>query len=355
MNAAIYHQFGGPIRVQKVPVPDLPTDGILIRVLATGICRSDWHGWKGHDSDIKDHGLPLCPGHEVSGVVVAVGSDCVKFVPGDRVAVPFILSCGVCKYCLDEKSTVCINQKQPGFTQFGAFAEYLALPRADRNVKHLPNGVSFVQAAALGCRFTTAYRAVVQQGRMSDSIAIFGCGGVGLSCIMIAATAGATKIIAIDINKDALRKAMELGATHTVLSTANSDQVCREVMDLTNGDGVPLTIDAAGVASTCENAVRCTSRGGRMVQVGLPIGKNQPKVPMGLVASRELEIIGSHGFAAEDLPILLNLVASKRLHPGRLVEKEVSLAEGALILEDMDYCSPLGITMITRFQNDSRL
>jgi len=351
----VYRSFGGPIRIEDVPRPQLPSDGIVVQVMAAGVCRSDWHGWKGHDDDIQQHGLPFVPGHEFSGIVVETASSVTSCRIGDRVVAPFILSCGSCRYCQMERPTVCSRQKQPGFTQWGSFAEYVAIPRANINVKKIPSKVSFVQAAALGCRFTTAYRAVVQQGRLQkgESIAVFGTGGVGLSCIMIAAAQELSSVIAIDVSERALDKARQLGATDIVLAK-NNEQVRRDVRNMCGGDGADVCIDAAGFPSTCENAVYCTRRAGRMVQVGLPIGEIAPNVPMGLVAGKEIEIYGSHGFAAADLPGLLDMVANSSLDPGKLVEKEVTLAEGARALQDMENGSPLGITMITKFR-DSKL
>ena len=182
-----------PNQVQELPKPEAPPGGVLIEVKATGVCRSDWHGWKGHDSDIADHGLPFVPGHELSGIVVQLGEGVSGFAVGDRVAVPFILSCGGCRECARGRPTICEDQEQPGFTRFGSFAEFVSLPRADRNLAHLPAEVSFEAAAALGCRGTTAYRAVVQQGRLGEgeSVAVFGCGGLGLSCVMMAKAHGA--------------------------------------------------------------------------------------------------------------------------------------------------------------------
>jgi alcohol dehydrogenase len=364
MRAAVYRSFGGPIRIEQVPIPSPPPDGVVVQVMATGVCRSDWHGWKGHDDDIHQHGLPFCPGHELSGIVFSVGARVHKFSVGDRVAVPFILSCGNCSYCREGRSTICTQQQQPGFKQWGSFAEYVALPRADRNLTHIPSSVSFVQAAALGCRFTTAYRAVLQQGRLLEiakpTVAVFGCGGLGLSCIMMAASTGSAKqIIAVDVSPRALEKAKELHATHTVLVVPgqnSNNMVQKQVLEITGGHGADISIDAAGFASTCENAIYCTKRGGRMVQVGLPIGQVKPVVPMGVVAGRELELVGSHGFAAEDLPELLQMIVDGKLDPAQLVEMEVTLQEGTQAIEDMDRGSPLGITVVTKFQsNDSKL
>ena len=378
MNAAVYKEFNGPITIMSVPKPKLNSStSVIVQVMATGVCRSDWHGWKGHDDDIRSHGFPFIPGHEVSGIVVEIGQSVKKLKIGDPVAIPFILSCGSCAECRLDKSTVCLKQSQPGFTMYGSFAEYVEITRADRNLRILPKGVTFVEAAALGCRFTTAYRAVVQQGlgivdgnqckdfhspRKKIKVCVFGCGGLGLSCIMIAKAfqeeGNIECIIAVDVSKKALDKALTLGADHVVNADSlgmKEDAIRNMVMKFTNGLGADLTIDAAGFASTCENAVHTCRRGGRMIQVGLPIGGRPPQIPMGAVAGKELEIIGSHGFAASDLPNLLNFVRSGKLQVRKLVENEVSLREGVEALMAMDKYSPLGITVITRFDDTSRL
>eukprot|EP00930_Biecheleria_cincta_P056054 TRINITY_DN42247_c0_g1_i1.p1 TRINITY_DN42247_c0_g1~~TRINITY_DN42247_c0_g1_i1.p1 ORF type:complete len:384 (+),score=51.92 TRINITY_DN42247_c0_g1_i1:35-1153(+) len=353
MRAAVYHAFSGPITIQEVPRPSAPKGGVLLRVKACGVCRSDWHGWKGHDSDIVDHGLPMTPGHELSGTVSQLGEGTTKFQVGDRVAVPFILSCGNCRQCARASPTTCEAQEQPGFTMAGGFAEFVAIPRADRNLSLLPPKVSFVQAAALGCRATTAYRAVVQQGRLraGETIAIFGCGGLGLSAVMVAASiAENVRVLAVDVSDDACAKALELGAWHVIDAKLGDAYVRSKVSEVTGGVGADLTVDAAGFASTCENAVWCARRGGRMVQVGLPLGGVEPRVPMSRVAGWELEIIGSHGVGAADMPALLSLVAAGTLQPEKLVQREVGLEEGAECIRAMDDGSPLGMTMITRFK-----
>lgn len=230
----------------------------------------------------------------------------------------------------------------------GSFAEFLSLPRADHNLSIIPPNVSFVEAAALGCRFTTAYRAVVQQGRVHDnhSVAVFGCGGLGLSCIMIAAAFGAKQIIAIDLSDETLQKAMTVGATNVI--NAMNENVQQKTLQMTNGNGVDLTIDAAGFKATCEDAIHCARRGGRMVQVGLPVGGPAPIVPMAMVAGRELEIVGSHGCAAECMPEILSLVQSGRLYPKKLIEREVTLDEGIHALMNMSHSSPVGMVVITQ-------
>mmetsp|Transcript_27 Transcript_27/g.41 ORF Transcript_27/g.41 Transcript_27/m.41 type:complete len:379 (+) Transcript_27:265-1401(+) len=378
MKAAVYKKFCEPIQILSVSKPKLSSpSSVIVQVMATGVCRSDWHGWKGHDDDIKNHGFPFIPGHELSGIIVETGSAITKLQIGDRVAIPFILSCGFCAECHLDKPTVCLKQEQPGFTMLGSFAEFVEIKRADRNLRILPKGVSFVEAAALGCRFTTAYRAVLQQGlglrngNQGEAVAessgkktvcVFGCGGLGLSCIMIAKAfeneGNIESIIAVDVSEKALDKALSCGADRIVNVRSfgmNDDAVRKKVLELTNGLGAELTIDAAGFPSTCENAVHTCRRGGRMIQVGLPIGGRPPQIPMGVVAGRELEIVGSHGFSATDLPDLLSYVESGKLQVRKLVEKEVNLQEGVEALMAMDSHSPLGITVITRFDHSSRI
>jgi alcohol dehydrogenase len=395
MRAAMYHKFHSPIRIERIPRPQTPSDGVVICVKASGVCRSDWHGWAGHDADILRHGLPFVPGHEFSGIIVRVGPAIKRtdLHVGARVVVPFILSCGDCVECsCRNRSTVCTNQQQPGFTMYGSFAEYIAIPRADRNVFLLPNNISFVEAAALGCRFTTAYRAVVQQGLQhtnrpngsvsaianiapgsvvssqkspaDTTIAIFGCGGVGLSCVMISKAMEVNTIITVDVSDAALEKSRLCGSTHIFRAPKRSDysseseyqneleNLRQNIMSLTNG-GADICIDAAGFSSTCETAVYCTRRGGRMVQVGLPLHSPPPNIPMGRVVGWEIEIVGSHGFdAVNDMQNILELVSLGKLQPKLLVQQEVSLEIGVKALMDMDYDSPLGITMITKFANE---
>jgi len=183
-------------------------------------------------------------------------------------------------------------------------------------------------------------------------VAVFGCGGLGLSCVMIAAAYGAKQVIAVDVSEQTLEKAKEIGATNII--NARKENVQQRVMDLTNGIGADLTIDAAGFKATCEDAIHCARRGGRMVQVGLPIGEQNPIIPMGMVAGKELEIVGSHGCAAEDMPAILSLVQSGRLDPKKLIEREVTLEEGVKALMNMDHGSPIGMVMITQFSDVPR-
>src|SRR4051794_9554153 len=202
MRAVIYDRFGALPEVRDVPDPGPPAGGVLIRVAATGLCRSDWHGWRGHDPDIR---LPHVPGHEFAGTVAAVGERVTAWRPGDRVTAPFVCACGSCPECLAGNQQVCHRQEQPGFTHWGSYAEFVVVHHAEVNLVRLPEDVDFCAAAALGCRFATAFRAVVAQARVrpGEWVSVYGCGGAGLSAVMIAAAAGA-RVVAVDVSPEAL-------------------------------------------------------------------------------------------------------------------------------------------------------
>ena len=198
MKAAIYEAFQQPPEICTCDDPLPQPDGVVLLVRATGICRSDWHGWMGHDADIR---LPHVPGHELAGVVVAVGTDVHNWHEGDRVTLPFVCGCGRCEQCRSGNQQVCDQQFQPGFTHWGSYADYVAINYADGNLVRLPEDMDFVTAASLGCRFATSFRGIVAQGGVREGqwVAVHGCGGVGLSAVMIASALGA-RVVAVDID-----------------------------------------------------------------------------------------------------------------------------------------------------------
>ena len=274
MRAVVIDEFGVRPQVRDVDRPVCAPDGALIRVEASGVCRSDWHGWQGHDADIS---LPHVPGHEFAGVVAEVGADVREVTVGARVTVPFVCGCGTCEQCRAGDAQVCPNQTQPGFTHAGSFAEFVAVRHADFNVVPLPDEIDSVTAAGLGCRFATAYRAVVLQGRVApgDWVAVHGCGGVGLAAVMIAAAHGA-QVIAVDVSAAALDLARAVGAAHAV-----SPPSAEAIQELTDG-GVHIGIDALGRASTFADSLAGLRRRGRHVQVGLLVADDaNPPVDMG--------------------------------------------------------------------------
>jgi alcohol dehydrogenase len=327
--------------IREVPEPTAPAGGVVVRVLATGMCRSDWHGWAGHD----EIAFPHVPGHELAGVVVEVGSGVERWRIGDRVTVPFVCGCGRCGWCRSGDAQVCPDQQQPGFTHWGSFAEYVALHGADTNLVAVPEQVDDAAAAGLGCRFATAYRALVGRARVTagEWVSVVGAGGVGLSAVMIARALGA-RVVAVDRNPGALAVAAELGAEHTVL--ADGTDVPAAVAELTGG-GSQVAVDAVGSEQTCADAVLGLRRRGRHVQVGLlpPVG-GHPRVPMARVIAWELDLLGSHGMAAVDYPGMLALVERGTLRPGRLVERTIGLTEAAALLPGFDRAPVAGMTMI---------
>ena len=346
LRAVIYESFGGPLSLRELPDPSPEPDGAVIRVRASGVCRSDWHGWKGHDPDIR---LPHVPGHELAGEVEAVGAEVRGFAPGDRVTLPFVCGCGTCPTCAAGNPQVCERQFQPGFTAWGSFAERVAIRYAERNLVRLPAEVDFADAAALGCRYATSFRAVVQQGalRAGEWLAVFGCGGVGLSAVQIGAAVGG-RVVAIDVREGKLELARAQGAAAVVNAALEPDAAA--AVEALTGGGAHVSIDALGSEATLSASVRSLRRRGRHVQVGLLLGgESAPRVPMDRVVARELALLGSHGMAAHAYPAMLGLVAAGALRPGLLVRRRLTLGESMEALTTLDSSTDPGIAVVDRF------
>ena len=341
MKAALFSEFQGPIDIVDLPQPAAQTDGVVVRVEASGLCRSDWHGWMGHDPDIT---LPHVPGHELAGMVVDVGNEVEHWTVGDRVTVPFVAGCGRCEACRNGDEQVCADQFQPGFTAWGSFAEYVALRHADRNLVRVPEQISNATAALLGCRFATAYRAVVAQGRVRSGewVAIHGCGGVGLAAVMIARAYGA-QTIAIDPDPGARALARSLGAD-TVLDGVDAERLPAAISEATGG-GPHLSIEAAGHPAALAASVVSLRPRGRHVQIGL-LPANHTAVPMGTVIGRELEIVGSHGMQAHRYPEMMEMILNGRLRPEDLVTRTISLSEIPVALPGMGEAHEPGVTVV---------
>ena len=341
MRAMVIHAVRGRPEVHEVADPTCPVGGVVVRVMATGLCRSDWHAWAGHD----EIAFPHVPGHELAGVVVEVGAGVGRWAVGDRVTVPFVCGCGRCEWCLSGNAQVCPDQQQPGFTHWGSFAEHVALHAADTNLIGLPESIDFATAASLGCRFATAYRALVGRARVTEGewVTVLGAGGVGLSTVMIARALGC-QVIAVDRNPEALALAADLGADHVLL--ADGSDVPAAVADLTGG-GSHVAVDAVGSEQTCADAILSLRRRGRHVQVGLlPPIDGHPRVPMDRVIGWELDLLGSHGMAAVDYPDMLALVEQGLLRPDQLVQRTIGLDEAATLLPSFDRTTAAGITLI---------
>lgn len=346
MKALVFEQYGGELAVREVPTPQATSKGVIIQVSASGLCRSDWHGWVGHDPDIK---LPHVPGHELTGEIVALGPEVQSFKIGDRVTTPFVCGCGTCEPCNTGNQQICDHQSQPGFTHWGSFAEFVAIDYADTNLIRLPESIDDVTAATLGCRFITSFRAIVDQGKVrgGQKVAIHGCGGVGLSAIMIATALGA-EVVAIDINEDTLQLAHKVGASHTINASSVNDAV-DEIVEWSDG-GVNVSMDALGSQTTCFNSIASLKKQGKHLQTGLMTGDHKhPQIPMDLVIAKELEIIGSHGMQAHRYPEMFNMIESGKLKPELLIQKTISLPEAAVALPAMDQFELSGVQIINQF------
>ena len=346
MKAVVFEEFGKAPTIQTVPDPSPSANGVVIKVEATGLCRSDWHGWMGHDPGIR---LPHVPGHEFAGVVVAVGRQVTRWKAGDRVTVPFAVGCGRCFECTSGNHQVCEHQFQPGFTSWGSFAEYVAIDFADTNLVRLPDEMDFATAASLGCRFITSFRAIVDQGRVTPGewVAVHGCGGVGLSAVMIASAMGAN-VVAVDLTDEKLEFARKIGAVETI-NAARTPNVVKEVKRITGG-GAHMSMDALGHPTTSFNSISNLRRRGRHVQVGLMLGDHaKSEVPMAKIIAFELEIRGSHGMQAFRYQAMMDMIRTGKLKPELLVGRKVSLEEAPAALMAMGGFEGIGIGVVTKF------
>ncbi|WP_144758501.1 alcohol dehydrogenase catalytic domain-containing protein [Curtobacterium sp. 9128] len=330
MRAVMYEEFAGVPSVVEIDRPTCPSDGVVVRVAATGVCRSDWHAWQGHDDSVR---LPHVPGHEFAGVVTEIGADVRDHRVGDRVTAPFVFACGRCSECLAGATQVCPHQQQPGFTVPGSFAEELVVPHADVNLVPLPDAVAFVEAAGLGCRFGTAYHALHARGRVraGEHVLVVGCGGVGLSAVIVAVAAGA-HVVAVDVSPAGLARAEALGAR----VVPAGKRAVERVRGLTDG-GAHVAIDAYGSRATSVDAVASLRPRGRHVQVGLLLGDEAaPALPMGRVIAEELELLGSHGISVGEYAAMLDDVVAGRLRPDASVGRTITFDELPAALVAMD-------------------
>lgn len=342
MQAILVDAPNAQPRLTSVPDPQPPPHGALVEVRATGVCRSDWHAWVGHDPTVS---FPHVPGHEFAGVVRAVGAEVRGFSGGERVTAPFCCGCGDCGECRAGHHNLCEREYQPGFDGWGSFADLVMVPWADVNLVKLPDTLSFEAAASLGCRFTTAYAGLLHQAelRPGESVVVYGCGGVGLACVMIAAAVGAS-VSAVDINDEKLALARDLGATE-IVDARRADPVAA-VRDL-NGGGVAVSVDALGSARTARQALQSLKRRGRHVQLGLLLAEDSdPSVPLQAVTRYEQRVVGGHGMAAWRYQELFAFVARAQLPLERLIGSRRPLSEAGEALTALGSFGPIGVTLL---------
>lgn len=346
MRAAVLREYNADLPIETVPDPACERDGVVLRVMACGVCRSDWHGWVGEHPRVKPGQIP---GHEYCGEVVEAGPD-AGWAVGDRLIAPFILACGKCAYCRAGHANNCLDQRLPGFVEPGAWAEYISVPRA-HNLVRLPEGMDPVTAAGLGCRVTTAWhaltdRAAVQAG---EWLAVHGTGGIGLSCLILGRALGA-RVIVVDVVEEKLRHALELGAEAAV--DAREGDVAERIRAATGGQGAHVSVEALGIEATTNASIECLRPLGRHVQIGMPVGHTaHMRINMNAVYMKNLALYGTRGMPGWKYPSLLGLITSGRVDLSPLIAREVALSDASAELAAFDGPTPPGVAVITDFTN----
>jgi len=344
MKAAVMEEIGAPLRVHSDwKEPECGPNDAVVRVEANGICRSDYHLWQGGWPWI---GLVLTPpvvlGHELSGVIEETGVNVTRVKKGDRVVVPFNHGCGVCPTCQSGHQNVCDSMQAP----LGGFARYAKVAVANVNAVPLPEDISFVDAASMGCRFMTAWHGVVDQAGVEagEWVAVFGCGGVGLAAVNIANAMGAN-VVAVTRSQEKLDIAKQLGALATV--KADDENAVDQIIEITGG-GAHVGVDALGTSETCLPAISCLRTRGRHLRLGMSSKADGGSIalPVDLMVARELQFIGSFGMQAARYPEMLRMVVSGKLSPGMLVTKTVSVDQVSDVLEAMKGYQTVGVSVM---------
>ena len=337
MRALVLEEFGGPLIPRDVPVPSIDSQEVLVRVRNVGVCGTDL---KIRTGRMGLNVLPLIMGHEIAGEVAEVGGAVRGFTPGDRVAVNFYVTCGVCRYCRQGRDTLCPEVRQHGFSRDGGFAEYLKTPGV--NLCHVPDNVPLEQACILGDAVATSYHAITKRAQVSPgmTVVLVGVGGVGLHALQMAKLAGGWTI-AVDVNRRRLDKAQELGAD-AVINTGGAP-FHEEVHGLTAGEGADVVLEFVSNQATLPSSLGSLRRGGRLVFVGYT-----PELPLSMMphvmVRNELEIVGSRANSKQELEETMALVAQGRIKP--IIDQVFSLEDVEDAFESLRQGSPLGRNVV---------
>ena len=343
MRAAVIREYRADLSLEAVADPVCEADGVVLKVLACGICRSDWHGWVGEHPKVRPGSIP---GHEYCGEVVEAGP-LAKWRVGDRVIAPFILSCGDCPECRSGHTTTCRAQRVPGFGEPGAYAEYVSAPHA-HNLARLPEALSPALAAGLGCRVTTAYHALTGRSALQagEWLAVHGTGGIGLSVLLIGRALGA-RVVVVDVVPERLAHALTLGAE--VAIDARDGEVAARIIAATGG-GAHVSVEALGIEVTTNGSLDCLRPLGRHVQVGLPTGHTaRMQINMNAVYMKQLAVFGTRGMPSWRYPALLDLITRGVVDVRPIVAREVALSAASDELRAFDGPMPPGVAVITDF------
>lgn len=318
MKAAVLHAPGQPLKVEDVDVPKVGPDDILVKVAACGVCHTDYSFIKGVPTIKKP---PIILGHEPSGVVEEVGERVTRFKKGDRVIIPPLFSCGQCYTCKIGRENICLNMTFVGSSIDGAFAEYVRVPAKD--VARLPPELPLEESCIIADAISTPFHALKNRAQVKagDSVVVYGCGGIGLNVIQVAAAMGA-KVIAVDRKDEKLQLAKEIGAFELV-NSLKEDPV-KAVRRIT-GIGADVAVEAAGVPALLKQAFDSVRWGGRVVVIGY--SPQDVSLSAGRIMFREIEIVGSLGCRPVDFPPLIEMVRMGRIKVKPLISHRLPLEQ----------------------------
>jgi propanol-preferring alcohol dehydrogenase len=305
MKAVRLVEIGKPLEEADVPIPEIGTSDVLIRVAAAGICHSDAH-YRGGISKI-DH-LPLTLGHEVAGYVEQVGRDVTNVLPRDRVCVHYLVHCETCEFCVRGLEQFCRSGQMIGKHRDGGYAEFIKVPA--RNAFTLPDEISFEVGAVMMCSSATALHALKKSRlKPGESLAIFGFGGLGFSAVQLARVFECGDVYVVDINPAKLRSAVRMGA---IAIDAKAADPVEQIKGATVGRGVDVAVELIGSVKTMRQAVLCLGALGRAALVGLT-AESMSIFPYMELISKEAEIIGVSDHLAAELPALIEFARSGKL------------------------------------------
>jgi len=322
MKAAVFYEPNKPLKIEEVETPKIEPHEILVKIAACGVCNTDLH--------YIDHGVPtfkkppMILGHEPSGIVEEAGSEVENFKAGDRVLIPPVFSCGYCANCRLGRENICFNMVMLGNHIDGAFAEYTKVPAKD--CQHLPEDLPLEESSIIADAISTPYHAVKNRAQVKpgDSVVVFGCGGVGINVVQVAAASGGS-VIAVDIVDKKLDMAKKLGAQQTINPSGKEDkELLKEIRGLTGG-GADIAIEAIGNPKTIELASSAVKAGGLHCQVGYT-HHNVP-INAGRLMFREIEIKGSLGCRPVDYPKIIEMVRTGKIQLEPVVTHKFKLDE----------------------------
>lgn len=332
MNAAVLHA-PADLRYEQVEVPSYKVDEVLVRVRAAGVCGSDL----GRVMKTGTYSFPTIPGHEFCGEVAEVGEGVKDFKVGDRVAVAPILPCGTCEFCETGDYGLCDNYNYLGSRTHGGYAEYTVAP--SRNLIRLPDEMSFAEGAMVEPAAVTLHGMMRVGINVGDTVAVLGCGTIGLFAIQFAKIMGATKVIATDVAPDKLELAKLLGAD-VCINSAAVDAV-EKIKQLTNGKGVQVAVETAGVVQTQEQCLRITKKKGRVLYLGTAHRDVVlPPKSFECIVRNELSLVGSWNSYSAPFPgvewqATIDYVKSGALKLQPLITHFFDLSEAPRVFVDL--------------------